>query len=88
MKTYIRVDANIMTANYKNGTRLPCVVVREESGRKWHCQKAHGSGPFSVLYEPDDPLSCGARCWIETDSEVVMEGAAAQDRCPPEPKRV
>jgi len=26
----------------------------------------------SVVYRPDDPLSCGARVWIETDNDVVV----------------
>ena len=32
------------------------------------------SGPCRVVYSPDKPLSCGAKVWIETESEVkVME---------------
>lgn len=27
-------------------------------------------GPSRVVYSPDKPLSCGARVWIETNSEV------------------
>jgi len=26
----------------------------------------------SVVYRPDNPLSCGARVWIETDNDVVV----------------
>jgi hypothetical protein len=25
-----------------------------------------------VVYQPDKPLSCGARVWIETDHAVVV----------------
>jgi len=25
-----------------------------------------------VVYRPHNPLSCGARCWIETEREVVI----------------
>ena len=25
-----------------------------------------------VVYRPHDPLSCGARCWIETQGEVQV----------------
>ena len=28
-------------------------------------------GESKVIYSPDKPLSCGARVWIETESEVV-----------------
>lgn len=27
-------------------------------------------GPSSVMHRPDDPLSCGARVWIETLAEL------------------
>lgn len=30
-------------------------------------------GPSKVVYSPDKPLSCGARVWIETQSEVVID---------------
>ena len=29
-------------------------------------------GPCKVIYRPNDPLSCGAHVWIETQSEVVV----------------
>ena len=30
-------------------------------------------GPSRVIYSPDKPLSCGARVWIETKSEVDIK---------------
>lgn len=32
------------------------------------------TGPCKVVYSPDKPLSCGARVWIETESEVIIDG--------------
>ena len=29
-------------------------------------------GPSEMIYSPDKPRKCGARLWIETDSEVVI----------------
>jgi hypothetical protein len=29
-------------------------------------------GPSKIIYSPDKPLSCGARVWIETESEVKI----------------
>lgn len=26
----------------------------------------------TVVYRPDNPLSCGAKVWIETEKEVVL----------------
>ena len=31
-------------------------------------------GPSRVVYSPDKPLSCGARVWIETHAEVILDG--------------
>lgn len=28
-------------------------------------------GPCKVVYRPDNPLSCGARVWIETQNGVI-----------------
>ena len=28
------------------------------------------NGPCRVVYSPDKPLSCGAKVWIETESNV------------------
>ena len=36
-----------------------------------YCHEVAIEGPCRVIYSPDKPLSCGARVWIETDSEVV-----------------
>ena len=38
-------------------------------------------GPSKVVYSPDKPLSCGARVWIETESEVeiIDNGQASRD---------
>ena len=30
-------------------------------------------GPSKIVYSPDKPLSCGARVWIETTSEVIID---------------
>jgi hypothetical protein len=35
-------------------------------------------GNSKVVYSPDDPLPCGARLWIETDAEVVVDGQALE----------
>jgi len=31
------------------------------------------NGPSKVIYSPDKPLGCGAKVWIETDSDVLVE---------------
>jgi hypothetical protein len=28
-------------------------------------------GEMELVYAPDDPLSCGAKVWIETKGEII-----------------
>lgn len=43
----------------------------ETSGmRKRYGRSVIIEGPSTILYRPNNPLSCGARAWIETTSKV------------------
>lgn len=68
--TIIHVNQHIIRANRKHGTYNPPVTVRR--GRK--ITRAHNveiTGPSRVIHSPDNPLPCGARIWIATESEVI-----------------
>jgi hypothetical protein len=39
-----------------------------------YCHGVEIAGPSKVVYSPDKPLSCGAKVWIETESEVTLVG--------------
>ena len=71
MKSRIHVDQHAIRANVKNGTDLPVISVKTyKSNTK--CKEVEIKGPSKVVYSPDKPLSCGAKVWIETDSEVIV----------------
>ena len=36
-----------------------------------YCNEVDILGESKVIYSPDKPLSCGARCWIETKGDVI-----------------
>ena len=68
--------------NHKTGERVPVLTVKSHKQKisggynKTHhsnnyCHEVIISGPSRVVYAPDDPQSCGARVWIETDSEII-----------------
>ena len=60
-------------ANKKNGTNEPVITVKTyKSNTYGHEVEILGSS--KAIYSPDKPLSCGARVWIETDSEVKIDG--------------
>ena len=70
-KTIIHINKNIIQQNIKRGTKLPVCRV-ELKGKTWYGSKVDILGPSEMIYSPDKPRKCGARLWIETDSEVFI----------------
>ena len=71
MKTKIHVNQHVIKKNSKTGERKPVLTVK--SGRSnVYAYAVEILGPSRVVYSPDKPLSCGAKVWIETESEVVI----------------
>ena len=71
MKTIIHVNQHNVKANTKNGTDLPVLTVKTYKSNDYaHEVKIHG--PSEIVYSKDKPLSCGARVWIQTQSEVEI----------------
>lgn len=67
----IHVNQHHIRANRKDGGSRPVVTVKCR-GKTYTGQAAEISGKSRVVYRPNKPLSCGARLWIETQSEVVV----------------
>ena len=70
MKKRIHVNQHIIRSNKKNNERKPVLTVKTYKSNNY-CYEAIITGPCKVIYSPDKPLSCGAKVWIETDSEVI-----------------
>ena len=66
----IHVNMHKIRANKKNGTRDP-VITCKTSKSNTYAYSVKINGPREVIYSPDNPLSCGARMWIECDSDDV-----------------
>lgn len=71
MKTIIHVNQHRIRANLKNGTNEPILTVKTYKSNDY-ANEVEINGPSKLVYSPDKPLSCGARCWIETNAEVVI----------------
>lgn len=71
MKTIIHVNQHIIKANRKTGKRDPVLTVKTYKDNKYG-KEVSVDGPCKVIYRPDKPLPCGAVCWIETESEVII----------------
>ena len=73
MKKIIHVNMHVIRKNKKKGERNPTITVKTYKTNTY-AHEVDILGPSKVIYSPDKPLSCGARLWIETHSEVVADG--------------
>ena len=62
---------NKIRFNKKHGTNDPVITVKTSHSNRY-AHQVEIQGPSKVIYRPEKPLSCGARVWIETDSEVNL----------------
>ena len=71
MKTYIHANQHVIKSNRINNENNPVLTVKTYKSNTY----AHAVeilGPSRVVYSKDKPLSCGARVWIETEAEVII----------------
>ncbi len=71
-----RIRANIKAAP---GEELAPIIVRTYKGPHY-ANTARTTGPVEFIYNPRRPLSCGARLYAVTDSEVVLDPGTADER--------
>ncbi len=65
----IHVNQNEICKNNKKETREPVISVKDYKGNRYgHEVIIHGC--CRVVYQPDKPLDCGAKVWIETYARV------------------
>ena len=73
MKKKIHINMHKIRSNKKHGTNEPVITVKTYKSNTYG-HEVEILGNSKVVYSPDKPLSCGARVWIETDSEVIIDG--------------
>ena len=72
MKTIVHVNQHVIKANAKTGGRQPVLTVKTYKENRY-AHEVEILGPSKIVYSHDKPLSCGARVWIETTSEVLVK---------------
>ena len=72
LKKRIHINQNIIRRNQKTGERKPVISCKTYK-ENIYSNSVEILGPSKVVYSPDKPLSCGARVWIETTSEVIID---------------
>ena len=70
MKTIIHVNQHIIKKNRRDGTNDPVLTVKTYKSNVYASEVVI-EGASRVVYRPDQPLSCGAHVWIETESNVI-----------------
>ena len=74
MKKIIHVNQHILKRNTKDKTDEPVLTVKTYKENHYAHEAVIrdklGNEIARVIYRPHKPLSCGARCWIETDTEL------------------
>ena len=68
----IHVNQHRIKANKKHSLNDPVITVKTSKSNTYGHEVVI-NGPSKVIYSPDKPLSCGARVWIETESEVKIK---------------
>ena len=84
MKKIIHVNQHVIRRNTKQGTDEPVLTVKTYKENNYAHEaiiRTKGGVELGrVIYSPHKPLSCGARGWIETDTEtsdvelIIREG--------------
>jgi len=79
MKTLVHVNQGNIRQNIRReaNDRLPVLRAQGDFDTVYgdHIDIIHpdtGEILASVVYHPDNPLSCGARVWIETDNDILV----------------
>ena len=82
IKKIIHVNMHKIRSNHKSGERVPVLTVKSHKEKpkggfyktpqnNHYCHEVIIEGPCKVVYAPDNPQPCGARVWIETESETT-----------------
>lgn len=71
MKTIVHVNQHVIKANRKNDANDPVLTVKTYKDTRY-AHEVEFTGPGKVVYRPNDPLSCGAHVWIETQHPVTI----------------
>ena len=72
MKTIVHVNQHVIKSNRKNSETNPVLTCKTYK-TNMYAHEITIQGPSRIVYRPDNPLSCGAHVWIETDATVMVD---------------
>jgi hypothetical protein len=68
-RSIIHVNQHVIKRDQRTGNRDPVLTVKRD-GQNIYGHEVVIYGQCKIIYRPDDPLSCGATVWIETNALV------------------
>lgn len=75
MKQIIHVNQHKIRSNTKNGTDEPVLTIKTYKDNQYAheaiIRTKDGTEIAKIIYSPHKPLSCGARVWIEVNTDDV-----------------
>ena len=72
MKTIVHVNQHVIKSNRKNSETNPVLTCKTYKTNTY-AHEVTIQGPSRIVYRPNNPLSCGAHVWIETDATVMVD---------------
>jgi hypothetical protein len=66
----IHVNRQHIAMNAKDGKNRPVYTIKDK-GKTLYAREVIINGPSKLVYNGNQ-LTCGARAWIETDSEIEL----------------
>ena len=70
MKSIIHVNRQHIGMNAKDGGNRPVYTIKQD-GKTKYAREVQINGPSKLIYNGDQ-LKCGARAWIETESDLTL----------------
>lgn len=71
MKKIVHVNRQFIAANAKDGGNRPVYTIKDGSSRARYAREVNILGPSKLVYDGSQ-LKCGARAWVETNSEIQL----------------
>jgi hypothetical protein len=71
VQTKVHVNQHVIKSNHKTGKKDPVLTIKTYKSNTY-ASKIRIKGPCTIEYNPNEPLSCGARVWINTKAEVEI----------------
>ena len=77
MKKRIHINQHVIRANKKHNERNAVITAKTYKdnwkGNRLVIYDAEGNAVATLIYNPANPLPCGAQVWIETSCEVTIK---------------